>query len=88
MTDHKRTCPECHLTFEAPQPETDLLTCPLCESEFPTAAPAAGNAPAGGKPTAPLPAGYSYKEFSPGVWGVAPTGMPIQGPPPPPPARA
>ncbi len=40
MTDPKRTCPECHLIFEAPKPTTGLLTCPLCGTEFPVQAPA------------------------------------------------
>jgi len=32
--DPKRTCPECNLIFEAPQAETGLLTCPLCDTVF------------------------------------------------------
>lgn len=43
--DQKRSCPECHLVFEAPLPERGVLACPLCNTMFsvivPSAPPAA-----------------------------------------------
>lgn len=41
----KRTCPECHLIFEASLPESGVLACPLCNTVF-SAVPPAGPAPA------------------------------------------
>lgn len=32
--ESKRTCPECHLVFEAALPANGVLTCPLCNSPF------------------------------------------------------
>ncbi|MGH7172687.1 MAG: hypothetical protein ACRELG_20595, partial [Gemmataceae bacterium] len=37
--ESNRTCPECHLVFEAPLSETGVLACPLCNTVFATAAP-------------------------------------------------
>jgi hypothetical protein len=45
----KRTCPECHLIFEAESPETGVLVCPLCNRAF-AAFPAAGTASTTGTP--------------------------------------
>ena len=36
----KRTCPECHLIFEAEPPETGALVCPLCNRVFSSQPPA------------------------------------------------
>jgi hypothetical protein len=43
--EQKRRCPECHLIFEAPAPESGVLTCPLCDTVF-SVAPAHGSMPA------------------------------------------
>jgi hypothetical protein len=32
--ESKRTCPECHLAFDAPLPPDGMLICPLCNSTF------------------------------------------------------
>jgi hypothetical protein len=39
--EQKRTCPECHLVFEAPLSETGVLACPLCNTMFSAVAPVA-----------------------------------------------
>jgi hypothetical protein len=44
--DTQRTCPECNLLFDAPIPESGLLTCPLCETEFLVGAPSSPPVPA------------------------------------------
>ncbi len=52
--EQTRTCPECNLIFEAPQPETGLLTCPLCDTVFsarPATAPISSPAPASPGPS-------------------------------------
>lgn len=48
--ESKRTCPECHLSFEAPLPESGILACPLCNTMFSALPPAAP------PPAAPVPA--------------------------------
>src|SRR5689334_20552200 len=47
----KRTCPECHLSFEAPLPENGILACPLCNTVF-SATPLVGPATAAPVPVA------------------------------------
>jgi hypothetical protein len=37
--ESKRSCPECHLIFEAELPVTGVLVCPLCNTVFPAAPP-------------------------------------------------
>ena len=59
-----RTCPECHLTFEAPLPETGILACPLCNTLF--SAPS----PSDPAPTTPAPV-TSGRQVLRGVLAVA-----------------
>ncbi len=44
--EQKQTCPECHLTFEAPPTEAGVLVCPLCDTVFSTPPPVVADAPA------------------------------------------
>lgn len=37
--ESKRTCPECHLTFESEVPPTGVLVCPLCNCRFSPSSP-------------------------------------------------
>lgn len=60
--DSNRTCPECHLSFEAELPATGVLVCPLCDSAF------AELMPAGPVPTAaPSPSTASARQMLRGV---------------------
>ncbi|MGH7169546.1 MAG: hypothetical protein ACRELG_04625 [Gemmataceae bacterium] len=62
--ESKRTCPECHLSFEAPLPETGVLACPLCNTVF-AALPSVD-----GAPSAPV-AAASSRQVLRGVLVVA-----------------
>ena len=60
----KRTCPECHLSFEALLPETGMLACPLCNTVF-SPSPSANPVPV------PSPAVASGRQVLRGVLAVA-----------------
>lgn len=62
--ESKRTCPECHLIFEAELPETGVLVCPLCDRPFSTL-PQDGPAPA-----APVSSSASTRHVLRGVWAI------------------
>lgn len=64
--ESKRSCPECHLIFEAELPVTGVLVCPLCNSAFP-AQPPVSPVPV---VASPLPPASSGRQVLRGVLAV------------------